>query len=335
MARSVQDGRGAGQDSQLSTQRAGRRIAVVIPCHDSLRHVDACLRSLESQGGVDLEVVVVDNASTDGTATHIRAHHPRVSLLELPTNVGYGGAVNVGADTVPGTDVLALNVDTRLPEGCLATLARTLARHPDTGVVAPRLKNPDGTLQLSLHRLPTLPRLLAEALLLDRAPTLGARLGYHLPASAHRRPSVIGWATGAALLVRREAWDGVGGFDPEYFFFVEEIDLQRRIAEQGWAVRFEPGADVMHEGGKRPLSPDTFLCAHDGFQRFFTDWRGSAAGRTARAILCLTALTRWLGWRAVQFVRPSHPDAAAWARMFGEVGRRSVLALKPSSGSSR
>jgi hypothetical protein len=91
----------------------------------------------------------------------------------------------------------------------------------------------------------------------------------------------------------------------------------------------------MHEGGKRPVSAEIFLRAHEGYERYFTDRGGPAAGRSARAILCLTALTRWLGWRAVQLGRPSHPQAAAWARMFGEVGRRSASKLRRPPEESR
>jgi N-acetylglucosaminyl-diphospho-decaprenol L-rhamnosyltransferase len=308
----------------------GTHVAIVVPTHNSLRWLPACLTAATRQAAVDARVVVVDNASTDGSVGYLRRAWPGVAVVQLDANVGYGAAINIGAGALPTGDVLALNADVVLAPDCLRRLAEVLERDPGVGLVAPRLFEAGGRIQPSGHRFPTLPKLAAEALFLDRLPGTGGALGYRCRDesrwTAARR---VDWASGAALLVRQRAWADVGGFDPEYTFFVEEIDLQYRLGRRGWMRVLEPSAHAVHHGGNRPIPPERFVLAHDGFERFFARRSGPRAGRVARAILCLTALTRAAAWGAVAVFRPTRRQRAVeWMRMFLAVVELSARALR-------
>lgn len=297
------------------------RVVAVVPTYNSERWMEDCIPALLEQRDVEVTVVVVDNGSADGTLDLVRRRWPQVETVALGENRGYGASCNEGARRHPGADVLACNPDAVLDPDCVARLAAALAADPWVGVAAPRLRNPDGTLQPSAHRFPRLRDLLGEALLLDR---VAASFDYHARGYAHDAPRRGGWATGAVLLVRREAWDAVGGFDPAYRLYVEEVDLQKRLAEHGWEAVLDPAAGALHHGGKQPVPVEQFLLSHDGWARYFRRTGGAPAALAARLILLLTALVRGLAWSAMGTVRPA---ARPWAAMFLGVFARGLSRL--------
>jgi GT2 family glycosyltransferase len=193
---------------------------------------------------------VVDNASTDGSPDLVRdrvAEHGQLELVEMGRNAGYAAAVNAGATRVPGRDLLLLNPDIRLDEpGPARELARVLDAHPKVGVAAPRLVGEDGQPQATARRFPS------AAALLGTLPRLGGlgpvRRGlerYHEP-SAARRATVVDWVLGAAMLIRRRAFDEVGGWDERFFLYVEDVDFCRRLRRVGWEVAYVPEAELTH-----------------------------------------------------------------------------------------
>jgi N-acetylglucosaminyl-diphospho-decaprenol L-rhamnosyltransferase len=279
------------------------------------------------QEGAKVSVAVVDNGSADGSPQHVRARWPAVRIAEVTTNLGYGASVNYGAELLPRGDVLAMNADAYLAAGALGHLCAVLDDDPSVGAAAPRLINDDGSLQPSAYRFPSLPRMLGRAVFLHRVP--GVRRWFaDLAEIDYARRIYVEWAAGTVLLIRREAWDTVSGFDPAYFFFVEEIDLQRRLTDAGWRVALEPAATAAHHGGHQPISAELFVHAHDGFARYFGLMRGSKGAGLARASLCLTALTRAGMWAAVAFVSRVHRrEALEWASMFGRVFLASLRKL--------
>jgi len=292
------------------------RVAVVIPTYNSERWIDDCLASVLSQAGVYTEVVVVDNDSTDGTVELVRARWPSVRVLALDRNIGYGASVNSGAQALESGPILALNPDAALEPGCLVQLARALDRDPRVGVAAPRLIASDGTTQPSAHRFPTIPRLFAESLGLDRLPVIGHSLDYHCRDYKYDRSRAVDWATGVALLIHREAWRRCDGFDARYFLYAEEIDLQYRMRQAGFAVVLDPEAIAVHHGGNQPLDARRFLLAHDGLVRFLGAERRSRAV-AVRMALTVTALTRALAWAATGvLVSHRRVEAQRWSRMF-------------------
>jgi GT2 family glycosyltransferase len=166
-------------------------------------------------------------------------------------NAGYAAAVNAGAARVPGRDLLLLNPDIELGDpGAVRVLIDVLAAHRKVGVAAPRLVGEDGRPQPTARRFPS------ATALLGTLPRLGAlgpvRRGlerYHEP-SAATRATVVDWVLGAAMLIRRSAFDQVAGWDERFFLYVEDVDFCRRLRRAGWEVAFVPEVEVTHVYGK-------------------------------------------------------------------------------------
>jgi N-acetylglucosaminyl-diphospho-decaprenol L-rhamnosyltransferase len=291
-------------------------IAVAVPTFNSRHWIDACLRAVEAQEDVSTHVVVVDNGSTDGTPAHVEERWPEVRVLRLSRNVGYGEAVNRGVAGIAADYVLALNVDAELAPDCLRKLVAAVVDDPDAVVAAPLLLESDGRRQPSAHRFPTLTQLLGEALFLDRLPLIAGTFDYHCRSYRYDRRARVDWATGAVLLIEREAFDAVGGFDPAYFFFVEEVDLQRRLGERGGGTVIEPAARAVHHGGKAPVPAERFLASHDGWERMLAP-AGGVRAIAVRVVLSLIALSRAAAWTALGLARRERAgEARAWRSMF-------------------
>jgi N-acetylglucosaminyl-diphospho-decaprenol L-rhamnosyltransferase len=206
-----------------------------------------CLRSLrpEVEAG-RVEPWVVDNASEDGSATLVRKEFPWAKLIASERNLGFGPAVNLVAERSQGEWIAPANADVELTPGALEALLEAGARHPRAGAVAPRLLLPDGSAQVSARAFPT-PAL--AGLLALGAHRFSRRLGdrLYVPGSWDpHRPRWIDWALGAFLLVRRAAWDQVGGFDPRQWMYAEDLDLGWRLAHAGWRTWYEPTAVLRH-----------------------------------------------------------------------------------------
>ncbi|HYO15860.1 MAG TPA: glycosyltransferase family 2 protein [Thermoanaerobaculia bacterium] len=200
-------------------------MAVAVVGYNTRDDLRACLESVRSEAPG--EVIVADNGSTDGSVAMVRSGFPEVRLLVDESNPGYGAAANRAVAAAACPYVLLLNADTRVTPGTLRALAAYLDEHPRAGVVGPRLVNPDGTLQVSCFPFIGTLRLMLEktpaARWLARVPVLRDR--WLLSHSLHDRPRVVPWVLGAALALRREAFETIGGFDTSFFMYSEEIDL--------------------------------------------------------------------------------------------------------------
>ena len=224
-------------------------IVVIIVTYLSETCVDACLSAIARE--MDLvhdRIVVVDNASRDATVDRARAHPARPEVIALPRNIGFGAACNCGAATAPGHDVLLLNPDSAVLARSVARLREALDTDPRRGVVGPRIVRPDGDLEPAARR--NLPTMSASALrllgLTQRGSTWGRR-PYNVADLDSPGPMESG--SGSALLVRRAAWDAVGGFDEDFFMYGEDLDLCARIGDAGWTIWYEASAGVEHARG--------------------------------------------------------------------------------------
>jgi GT2 family glycosyltransferase len=194
----------------------------------------ACLASLQ---GEDAEIVVLDNASEDGSAEAVGERFPDVRLIAQERRAGFGANQNTAIRATTGRYVYLLNADTTAEDWGLQRMVRYLDDHPRVGALGPRIVYPDGRHQTSAWRFPTpLTALLS-------LPTLG-RVGIaQSKGEAARR---VDWLMGAALLVRREALDEVGLFDEGFFMYSEEVDLQLRLRQGGWEAHYFPAVTVTH-----------------------------------------------------------------------------------------
>lgn len=224
----------------------GEVPAVVIVSHDTREEALACLASARRAGA--RELVLVDSGSRDATAEAVRRDHPGVDVLEL-ANVGFGRAANAGVARTTRPTVVVANADVRFGEASLRVLHAGLAADPSLAAVGPAVAYPDGTPQASARRLPGLATAAGHALLyrlwVDNPFTRRYR---HLDTDPSEARDVD-WLSGCALALRRAAFDAVGGFDPAYFLYVEDVDLAVRLREAGWRLRFEPAAAVVHRVG--------------------------------------------------------------------------------------
>lgn len=222
------------------------RVGCVVVTYDALPWIERCLTSVAA-----VETVVVDNGSTDGTPQLVRERFPAVRVVETE-NRGLAAGWNRGlAELDPALELaLILNADAWLVGDALAKLVAAADRHPRAAVLAPRLRNTDGTLQRSVRGFPTLWRLTTEyAYLRKLAPRSRALNSFYGAGFDHDHEGFVEWVMGACMLLRRAALDEVGGFDERYFLFSEEVDWQRRAADAGWSVVFVPSAECVHVGG--------------------------------------------------------------------------------------
>lgn len=192
------------------------------------------------------EVWVVDNASTDGSAELVRNRFPDVKLIASTENLGFGAAVNAVAARTHSPWLVPANADVRLSPGAVGTLVAEGESHPGAAVIAPRLILPDGTTQHSVYPFPTIPFTLAYV---SGAIRVSGRLARHWCIDRGFDPDrgrEVSWAVGAFLLVRRVAWDAVGGFDETQWMYAEDLDLGWRLRRAGWSARYVPEARVFH-----------------------------------------------------------------------------------------
>ncbi|MBO0728836.1 MAG: glycosyltransferase family 2 protein [Acidimicrobiaceae bacterium] len=235
------------------------RVAAVVVNHNAAGYLAACIASLQRAGAA--EVVVVDNASTDESETVVRATGAR--WMQTGANLGYGPAANRGAAAVDGDAVLVCNADVVVDDDAIRVLGRALHAACEVGAVAPRLRNVDGSTYPSVRPFPNLIDSFGHGLLGMVAPGNPFTRRYRMLDWDHTTSATVDWVSGACILVRRAAWDAVGGFDPSYFMYLEDVDLCWRLGQAGWAVAYEPGAGALHvQGVSASRHPYRMLAAH-------------------------------------------------------------------------
>ena len=265
-------------------------VAVAVVSWNFRELLAKTLESLKPDADAGLvEVWVVDNASTDGSPEMVRERFPWVSLVVSDENRGYGSAVNVVAEHTATEWIAPANQDVEVRPGAIERLLAVGRSHPDVAVVAPRLELPDGSTQHSVYPFPTVWLTALFNLGLHRLrPSLGDRLcleGYW----DGTRSREVDWAIAAFMLVRRSAWDEVGGFDQAQWMYAEDLDIGWRLREAGWRSRYEPTAEVFHVGSVacRKAFGDELVSR---FMEASYDWMARRRGvRLARAVALLNA----------------------------------------------
>jgi N-acetylglucosaminyl-diphospho-decaprenol L-rhamnosyltransferase len=254
-------------------------VTAVTVTLNGLPWIEQCLDSLR---GVD--TIVVDHGSTDGTLDLVRSRFPGVRVIEQG-NKGYGAGLNAGFRAASPDYYLVINSDAWLVGDALERLVAFADGHPDAAVVAPRLRNPDGTLQRSVRGFPTLWRLSTEYFFLRKvAPRSHALNAFYAGGFDHDHARPVDWVMGSCFLVRRAACDEVGLFDEDFFLFSEETDWFYRFHQAGWSVWFTPDAEAVHVGGATH-GGRMFGENVKGHVRWFAKHRGPKEAARARALL--------------------------------------------------
>jgi len=214
-------------------------VSVVTVNYRSLDHLPGCLASIRAAAsGLGAEYMVVDNDTGGGAAALLREHFPDVRAIENTENVGYARAVNQGIGATGGEFVLVTNPDCVMRPGALMALVEYLRAHPRVAIAAPKILNPDGTLEYSARSFPNhLTFLFNRYSLLTRLfPNNAHSRRYLLSDWDHATIRRVDWVSGACMLVRRKAIEDVGAMDETFFMFNEDVDWCRRMNVSGWEV---------------------------------------------------------------------------------------------------
>jgi N-acetylglucosaminyl-diphospho-decaprenol L-rhamnosyltransferase len=267
-------------------------LGAVVVNHDAGEALLACVASLRAEGVGEL--VVVDNASTDGSVEELEESDPAAQLLRTGRNLGYGAGANRGLALVHSDLVLVCNPDVVVHPGALGVMAAVLSDDPAAGVVGPRILEPDGSRYPSARRFPSWSDALGHALLGALRPSNRFTQRYRMADIVADRPSPVDWVSGACFLARRRVLEEVGGFDERYFMYLEDTDLCWRLWRAGYRVLYVPGASVSHlQGLSTAKRPYRMLVAHhrSAFRfavRSTSGWR--RAGLPAVALLLIVRL---------------------------------------------
>ncbi len=226
------------------------RLAVVVVNHDAGAFLDACLASVGAAAGdLTLEVVLVDNASTDGSTERAERAHPALHVIRNAGNPGFGAAANQGVRAASAPFVLLLNPDAEITGGSLAAFVKVAEERPRAGALGALVRNSDGTLQPSARKVPTMLESLGHAFIGPIKADNRFSRAYTMADWDRSSEREVDWISGSAMLLRREAFDAMGGFDEGYFMYVEDVDLCTRLRDAGWTVLFSPELEVVHETG--------------------------------------------------------------------------------------
>jgi len=289
-------------------------VSAVIVSWNAAPLLEECLSSLLEHGspGLAMEVVVVDNASVDGSAAMVAREWPGVRVIVNDRNVGYQRANNQGVRVSTGRHLLLINADARLKPGCLAQMLARMAADGTAAIVGPRLTYGDGTWQRwTAGREPSLRSAMAHFWFLEHLPR-GGRSGVYLGRD-ERRAFRCDWVSSACMLVRRDALDDIGLMDETYFAYMDDVDLCGRARDSGWSVWYEPAATAVHLMGQNadrqvgvasPLALQTF-------NRYFEHRRGHRAAMILRAIEATGFAARAVLYGAAGVVRRSSSLRAA------------------------
>ena len=297
----------------LPAPAGAKPLSVIVVSYQCREALAGCLDSLErEQTNIPLDVVVVDNASRDGTPELVETRFPWVTLIRNDANVGFATAANQAIRSSTSPYLLLLNPDMLVPPHAIASAVEELGRHPDVGMLGVKLVRPDGTFDHACKRgFPTIPSALAYFFRLDRLWPRSERLaGYTAGQLAADETGHVDAVNGAFMLIRREAAESVGPLDERYWMYAEDLDWCQRFWKRGWKVLYWPGVEVIH-------------------------WKGGSSG-DVRSWSLNRAFHRsmWLFYE--KHHAPRHPKALSypiWAGVWAKLGvsaLRNVLLRPPT-----
>lgn len=281
-------------------------VSIILVNWNANRYLVNCLRSLHASPEFHrLEIIIVDNGSTDGGPNIAEEMFPGVRVIRVGENLGFAKANNIGIRESSGRYVCLVNTDIEILDDCLGKLVQFMDANHDVGVSGPRLLNADRSLQPSCGRFPSKVSLLVDALAIRwMFPQAATDIDLEYESDAVREVPVV---FGALFMVRREAMDQVGLLDECFFFYGEERDWCKRFWETGWRVSYVPEAQAIHySAGSSAVDPTRYRMEYIRAQLYY--WRkhfGPIGREYARAVLTLHYVLRFLGRTAMLLVVPS------------------------------
>lgn len=252
-----------------------KELSVIIATYQSEHHLGICLQSVARHlEGIDYEVCVVDNASTDGTAAIAAAAGEHVAVIRNNRNLGFSAAINVGLRNTTGRIVMWLNPDTEVVGGDARALLRHFDEDPSVGIIGPKVLNRDGTIQYSCRSFPSYETALFNrySLLTRLFPKNRFSSKYLFSQWDHGTIRDVDWVSGACLIHRRSLIDAIGELDERFFMYIEDIDFCLRASRSGWKIRYDPAFQVMHHiaGSSRQVPFRMVVALHRSIWLYYT-----------------------------------------------------------------
>lgn len=233
----------------LKKYEGGPLLSVVVVNWNAKEYLPKCLASIYKEG-LDIEVILVDNASTDGSEREARRLFPQIKFLQMGENRGYSAGCNAGIKSSRGEFIFILNPDTVVLPGALSQLIRFAKEHREAGIIGPQIIGFDGKIQMSCRRFPSYETGLFRGTFLERIMPKSRTLSRYLMSSwDHSSPRYVDWVSGAAMLLRRDFLREAGLFDETFYMYCEDVDMGMRAKEFGWKVMYCPYARILHRIG--------------------------------------------------------------------------------------
>ncbi len=288
-------------------------LSIIVVNYNTRALLQACLASVyadlgQESCGVAAEVIVVDNASSDGSAAMVGEQFAQAVLIESGKNIGYGSGANLGLKQARGRYLMLLNSDTLVLDGALHQLMTFMDTHPDAGACGPRLLNPDGSLQRSAFRFPTIAQIALDLFpILPRLTDTPLNGRYPQDNPKNEQPFAVDFTMGAAFVVSRAAYERTGGFDEDFFMYAEEVDWAMRLHAAGYAYYSVPAARIVHYAGQsvKQAPRRMFYELHRSrvllYRKHYSPAFQQAARLLTRAAMLYRALADWWQWRRGAF----------------------------------
>jgi GT2 family glycosyltransferase len=272
-------------------------ISVLIVSWNAKHYLQLCLDSLTSAPPRrHVEILVVDNASNDGSREMVKDQYPQVKLVESSENLGFAKGNNLGIGLAKGRYVALVNPDVTVLPGCLDALADFLDQNSQVGNVGPRVWNPDGTIQSSCQRFPTLWSSFCSAMgLAARFRNSRFLRGHEMYCLSDDQPRAVDVLVGCFSMIRREAFEDVGLLDEDLYMYAEDVDWCRRAWSHGWHVIFYPGAQAIHDRSSitAPYPVRFALEQQRSTLRYWRKYHGPPGAWAVRMIMFIHHLLRY------------------------------------------
>jgi len=222
-------------------------LTISIVSYNSLSFLRECLNSiLSSPPGVGHEIIVVDNASSDGTDEFVKKNYPEIILIPNKRNIGFAAANNRAIEESRSKYVLLINSDCMVYKKSLGSLVEFMEKNPEVGIAGPKIVNSDGTIQFSCRRFPSVFNAAAHTILTNIFPDNPFSKKYKLADIGRDNPFKVDWVSGSCMIIRRKALEDTGILDENYFMYVEDLDICYRMWQKNWEVQYYPEAEIMH-----------------------------------------------------------------------------------------
>jgi GT2 family glycosyltransferase len=288
------------------------RLSFVLVSWNARDYLVQCIESIfESVQSDDTEVIVVDNASTDGSVEAVKRLFPQVRLIASECNLGFAKANNVGIEQSTGEYILLVNTDVLIRPHCISRLLEYLDEHLSVGIAGPKILNPDMTLQQSFRPFPSVANTLCRALALDTLPVVSRNLPSGLRGKQTGPGCHADILSGCFWAVRRTALAQVGLLDEAFFIYAEDKDWCFRFWAAGWEVVYLPKAEAIHYGGasssRQPVR--FYVEMHRANLQFWRKHHGWLGEFTVRAIMLLHQITRMVAGSIAMYVLPARRES--------------------------